>query len=145
MPAPTRFWEPLRQNMLDAVGDHTPNVGKYKLPVVVYIERDVKPMLAPESHKALVAELKKLTPRAEVHVTQIKSMTKEQQVSLFSKTDIVVGLHGNELLEAAWMSPESSVIEIFEEGGFNRKLGMRPSVQANFIRRLWHLPRHAKH
>jgi hypothetical protein len=122
MPAPKTFWEPLRRNMLEAVGDVTPTVGRYKLPVVVYIERDTKPMLSKESHDALVAELKHLTPRAEVHVTQLKSMTKEQQVSLFAKTDVVVGLHGQELFEAAWMSPEGSVIEIFEEGGFNREL-----------------------
>ncbi|EKD04548.1 hypothetical protein A1Q2_01120 [Trichosporon asahii var. asahii CBS 8904] len=124
MPAPKTFWEPLRRNMLEAVGDVTPTVGRYKLPVVVYIERDTKPMLSKESHDALVAELKHLTPRAEVHVTQLKSMTKEQQVSLFAKTDVVVGLHGQELFEAAWMSPEGSVIEIFEEGGFNRDYGI---------------------
>ena len=143
MPAPKGFWEPLRRNMLDAVGDVTPSVGRYKLPVVVYIERDTKPMLSKESHDALVAELKHLTPRAEVHVTQLKSMTKEQQVSLFAKTDVVVGLHGQELFEAAWMSPEGSVIEIFEEGGFNRELA-QVALEADKHRRLRHLPEHAR-
>lgn len=122
MPARTGFWDPLRANMLAAVGDRTPNVGKYKLPVVVFVKNDAKPMIAPHSQDAIVAELKRLTPRAEVHVTQLKSMTKEQQVSLLAKTDVLVSLHSQDLLEAAWMRPEGSVIEIFEEGGFNREL-----------------------
>jgi hypothetical protein len=39
IPAPRHFWNPFRESVVESIGDHMPHVGKYNLPVVVYIER----------------------------------------------------------------------------------------------------------
>jgi len=78
--------------------------------------------MAPESHDAIVAGLKKLTDRAEVHVAQLKSMTRQEKISLLSRTSIFVGIAAADLIEAMWMPPGEGgvVIELFEAGGFER-------------------------
>ncbi|WOO84753.1 uncharacterized protein LOC62_06G008266 [Vanrija pseudolonga] len=120
VPAPLDFFAPFSSNMIESVGDLLPNVGKYDLPVVVYIDKDGKPGLAPGSHKALVEALKGLTDIAEVHVTKIKAMTRSQKVALMSRTTILISVHGEELLQSVWMPPGdgATVIEIFEDAGF---------------------------
>jgi hypothetical protein len=38
--APMHFWDPFRENVLATIGPNAmPHVGKYRLPVVVYLER----------------------------------------------------------------------------------------------------------
>lgn len=123
LPAPLDFFAPFSGNMIESVGDLLPNVGKYDLPVVVFIDKDGKPGLAPGSHKAFVEALKSLTDIAEVHVTKIKAMTRLQKVALMSRTTILISVHGEELLQSVWMPPGdgATVIEIFEDAGFSRE------------------------
>lgn len=120
MNAPSTFFEPFRQNMIASVGNAMPHIGKYHLPIVVYIQREYLPRIAAKSHEAIVEGLKKLTSKAEVHVAQMRAMTRPQKIAMLANADIVISLTSEELYETAWMPPASTVIEIFEEGGFHR-------------------------
>lgn len=50
----------------------------------------------------------------------MKSMTSDEKVALLSRTDILISLTGDDLLQMMWMKAGGSVIEIFEGGGFAR-------------------------
>lgn len=73
-------------------------------------------------------KLKGLTGRAEIHITRIKGMTREEKVSLLSKTDVLIGLNGDDLLSMMWMKNGGTVIEVFEEGGFARDMEVAASL-----------------
>lgn len=121
--APAGFWHPFRENIISSIGNVMPHVGKHRLPVVVYIERPAdKEKLSPESNDAIIAGLKKLTKRAEIHIAQFRSLTKQQRIALLSRASILVGLASDDLYEAAWMKSGNNamVFELFEEGGFQR-------------------------
>lgn len=118
--APSDFFQPFRDNMISSVANAMPHVGKYQLPIVVYVKKDNTPNVSPASHEAIVAGLKQLTTKAEVHVAQLKSMTKAQKVALLSRASILISLAGDDLFETAWMPPGSTVVELFEKDGFAR-------------------------
>ncbi|KAL1407021.1 hypothetical protein Q8F55_006434 [Vanrija albida] len=145
VPAPLDFFSPFSANMIESVGDLLPNVGKYNLPVVVFVDKDGKPGLAPFAQKKLVEALKGLTDIAEVHVTKLKAMTRSQKVALMSRATILISVHGEELLQSVWMQPGegATVIEIFEDGGFQPdnallagllNLGYIPVQETNILR-----------
>ncbi|WVQ79833.1 hypothetical protein IAT38_001933 [Cryptococcus sp. DSM 104549] len=123
--APQTFWDPYLNNVVQSVGaDEPSNTGSRGLPVVVYIDRQKEGFkMRDEDHQALVQGLMSLTPLAEVHVAKMGAMTKARQVDLISRAKIVIGLHGDELISGLWMPsrPGSTLIEIFEEGGFERE------------------------
>lgn len=97
------------------------------------------PRLLPKDYDALVDALKKLTLKAEVHVAKLSSMKKAQQIELMGRAEvslacgvvevelmlqqIILGIHSDEIMHALWMqdTPRSTVIEIFEEGGYDRQ------------------------
>lgn len=49
-------------------------------------------------------------------------MTRQQKVALFSRANIVIGLHAEDLLQTAWMraGKGNAVVELFEAEGFSR-------------------------
>lgn len=85
----------------------------------------------------MIAALKSLTSKAEVHVAKLGAMKRDQLVGVMGQhsgplllhlldqlfltaRQIVIGLHSDELMSALWMpvTKGSTVIELFEEGGF---------------------------
>ncbi|RSH92425.1 hypothetical protein EHS25_008840 [Saitozyma podzolica] len=112
--APMSFWEPFRTNMMRTLGvDGGSRIGNRRLPVVVYIDRQKEsPKLVDADHDALVEALKGLTSKAEVHVSKLSAMTKAQQVELIGRAEIVVALHGDELMSTLWMpaTPRSTLL-----------------------------------
>ncbi|RXK39184.1 hypothetical protein M231_03541 [Tremella mesenterica] len=124
VPAPQGFWEPIRNNVMRSLAvDGVSKHGSRGLPVVVYVDRQSSsPKLTDKSHEDLVEALKSLTDIAEVHVTRLEGMTKKQKVDLISRTEILLGLHSDDLRTAIWMkaTDKSTVIEIFEPGSFIR-------------------------
>jgi hypothetical protein len=96
------------------------------------------PKVKEDDRAALIEALKGLTDVAEVHVTKVSAMTKAEQLELMGRAEvsrtirmqvqelipqIVIGLHTNDLYSALWMpaTNRSAVVELFEEGGFERK------------------------
>lgn len=73
---------------------------------------------------SFIEALKSLTDVAEVHVTRLSAMTRAQQVELIGRTDIMIGLHTDDMFNVLWMpaSKRSAVIELFEDNGFDREL-----------------------
>lgn len=105
--------------------------------VVTYLSRqDVRRRLLEPDHAALVRALEEFvaarnaeraadgagtTKRAwELHVAKGEAMTKDEQVRLFARTSILLGVHGNGLTHVVMMppSPVSTLIEMFYPGGF---------------------------
>jgi hypothetical protein len=119
MPAPPGFWDPFSAAMARATGDLL-RVGRFALPVVVYLDRSAEPLLAPAANEALIGGLRALTGRAEVHVARIQSMTRRQKVALLARANVVVGLNAEDMLQVAWMraGKGNGVVELFEADGF---------------------------
>ncbi|OCF33791.1 hypothetical protein I316_04503 [Kwoniella heveanensis BCC8398] len=130
--APKAFWNPFRKNMMSALGvdGHSEN-GSRGLPVVVYIDRQKEnPKMRVADHEKLVESLKGLTDIAEVHVARISAMSKARQVDLMGRAQVVISLHGDDLFHTLWMPPKegSTVIELFEKGGFVRDFELLASA-----------------
>jgi hypothetical protein len=51
-------------------------------------------------------------------------LPKNEQLGLSSRTDILLGVHGNGLSHLMWMPRGSHVVEIFADGGFTRDYEM---------------------
>ncbi|KZP34298.1 hypothetical protein FIBSPDRAFT_719926 [Athelia psychrophila] len=104
--------------------------------VVTYISRqDARRHLLDADHAALVTALREYvkarnsewtadrtgTKREwELVVAKGESMTKDEQVRLFGRTSILLGVHGNGLTHCVLMPPSavSTVIEMFYPGGY---------------------------
>ncbi|WWD21732.1 hypothetical protein CI109_106219 [Kwoniella shandongensis] len=118
------FWEQFRANTMRSLGvDGKSDTGSRGLPVVVYVDRQKEnPKMKEADHNSLVEALMSLTNIAEVHVAKLASMSKARQVELVGRAQVVISLHGDELFTALWMpaTESSTVIEIFEDGGFER-------------------------
>lgn len=95
-------------------------------PVVTYVSRQGwgRRMLKQEDHEVLVNELKRLEQEEgyELNIVHMEEMTREEQLALAGKTDILMGVHGNGLTALLWMEPKpySTVMEFFCPGGFAR-------------------------
>ncbi|ORY30222.1 hypothetical protein BCR39DRAFT_530035 [Naematelia encephala] len=122
--APRSFWNPFRLNVQRALSvDGESNVGSRGLPIVVYVDRQKEnPHVVPKNHDDLVEALKGLTGKAEIHVTRLGAMKKPQQIELMSRAEIIIGVHSDDLMLSLWMpaTERSAVIQIYEEGGFQR-------------------------
>ncbi|WVF69529.1 hypothetical protein IAT40_004307 [Kwoniella sp. CBS 6097] len=130
--APKAFWNPFRKNMMSALGvDGHSEHGSRGLPVVVYVDRQKdNPKMKPADHEKLVESLKGLTDIAEVHVARVSAMSKARQVDLMGRAQVVISLHGDDLFHTLWMPPKegSTVIELFEKGGFIRDFELLASA-----------------
>jgi len=105
--------------------------------VVTYISRQggSRRKLTQESHESLVAALKESANRKgfEFIIMEAEKLTKDEQLRVIGRTNILIGVHGNGLTHLVFMPPTrvSAVIEIFYPGGFahdyhwtSRALGM---------------------
>ncbi|KAK4684253.1 short coiled-coil protein, partial [Tremellales sp. Uapishka_1] len=118
------FFEPYRISALKSLGVYQPTVEN--LPVVIYVDRQREtPKVLDGDHARFLEALKGLTGKAEIHVTRLSAMTKAQQVAL-----VLIGLHGDEIMNAIWMkaAPGSTVIELYEEDGFERDYQLMAST-----------------
>jgi hypothetical protein len=100
--------------------------------------------LIEDHHDKLIEALHSLTDIAEVHVAKMKEMDERTRIELLSRAtvcdfpttitipllicatrslQILISVHNDKLLQTLWMpaTPISSLIEIFDEGGFARK------------------------
>ncbi|KAL7415065.1 hypothetical protein BDY24DRAFT_383603 [Mrakia frigida] len=117
-PASPNWYQPVRQAVLRAISAPAPP-SVLERPIIVYITRQGSGRsLADQDHTALVEALDNFRDRAEVHVAQMQTKTKEEQITLMSRTTILIGVHGNGLSHLVWMdpTPKSTVIEIFPSG-----------------------------
>ncbi|KIO30046.1 hypothetical protein M407DRAFT_69757, partial [Tulasnella calospora MUT 4182] len=125
------WWTPIRRNVLkfasagkkSGARDEAQKQGK---PVVTYVSRQGwgRRMLKQEDHEVLVSELKRLEQEEgyELNIVHMEELTREEQLVLAGKTDILMGVHGNGLTALLWMEPKphSTVMEFFCPGGFAR-------------------------
>ncbi|KAJ7505544.1 hypothetical protein B0H11DRAFT_428151 [Mycena galericulata] len=138
------WWEPVRTAMLHfgetpipmvssghvrsqtSLGYTKIGLDSPKKVVITYISRQrmTRRLLTQESHVGLVAALTELVQRKgdswELNILEAEKMTKEEQLQVMGRTDILVGVHGNGLthLVATPPTPISTVIEIFYPDGW---------------------------
>lgn len=91
--------------------------------VVTYISRQAaRRHLIREDHKLLVAALQEMTARKgyELIIVEAEKLSKDEQLSIMSRTTVLVGVHGNGLSHLLWLPPSrfTTVVEIFYPGGF---------------------------
>lgn len=65
----------------------------------------------------------RLSP-SEVYDAKMEKLPKSEQLGLSSRTDILIGVHGNGLSHLMWMPRGSHIIEIFAKDGFTRDYEM---------------------
>ncbi|KAI6040256.1 hypothetical protein EDC04DRAFT_2997519 [Pisolithus marmoratus] len=147
------WWRPIRAAVWHFAGATIPGVkGGEHLDeeyeetdkfTITYISRQGRRRsLIPEDHDRLVTELEALVARKNdakgkewvLNVVKAETLTKDEQVRLASKTNVLLGVHGNGLSHLILMPRTrfSAVIEIFYPGGFShdyewtvRALGMK--------------------
>ncbi|KAG8925361.1 hypothetical protein FRC02_009719 [Tulasnella sp. 418] len=125
LPGSKYWWMPIRSNMLRYLGINPEFSMTESRPVITYISRQAwgRRSLKKEDHEALVAGLRKLEAEKgyEVHIAEAEKMSKPEQVSLASRTTIMMGVHGNGLTAQIWMAPtpKATVMEFFFPQGFS--------------------------
>lgn len=67
----------------------------------------------------------------------MEKLPKDAQLGLSSRTDILIGVHGNGLSHLMWMPRGSHVIEIFAKGGFMRDYQMLTSSLGHHYYAVW--------
>ncbi|KAF8995423.1 hypothetical protein BDQ17DRAFT_1310868 [Cyathus striatus] len=112
------------------VSDSSQNLPLPEKIVITYISRQtVRRHLIQADHDALSDALRDLIARKrdagkswELNIVEPEMLSKDEQISLISKTTILLGVHGNGLTHAIFMKPTrlSAVLEIFYPGGFAR-------------------------
>jgi hypothetical protein len=131
------WWEPVRQSVvafaLPPTGKTTPGP-----PVITYISRQkTGRRLKVADHTSLVKELRNLgqeygyevcdfisqwivLKHLQIQIPLMEEMGREDQITLLSRTTILLGVHGNGLSGQMWLepSPRTTVIEIFFPTGF---------------------------
>lgn len=134
---------PLKESITDDTSGRPPQLPLPETVVITYINRQgVRRHLDEANHEALVAALQGMVNRKrdeegkvwELNIVQAETITKDEQISIASRSTILLGVHGNGLTHLVLMQSSrlSAVIEIFYPGGFARDyewtaraLGMR--------------------
>ncbi|KAL7412675.1 hypothetical protein BDY24DRAFT_392320 [Mrakia frigida] len=120
--APKDWWEPLRQALMYSL--HIPDEPLSDKPVITYINRQStsRRKLKDEDHLALMQALYEVEAEgyAQVYDARMENIGKKEQFALSSRTNILVGVHGNGLSHLMWMKEGSTVVEIFYPEGFTR-------------------------
>ncbi|KAF9496982.1 hypothetical protein BDN71DRAFT_1494937 [Pleurotus eryngii] len=135
-PAPFDWWSPLRHSLMQRIGIEG---NARNRPVITYIDRCValplvdigtSPSIRQATGRKLVKEdhdtfVKALAQFGEDHDVEINSvqmeyLSKAEQFDIGTRTDIMVGVHGNGLSHQMWMKAGGSVLELYDTGGFMR-------------------------
>lgn len=121
--APSNWISPLRERML-SLGhlfgcelEHR----RSNVPVVTYINRQkTGRRLTDEDAENLLVVMSELDRQGviEFHNAEMENIPRIAQFCLATKTDIMMGVHGNGLSHQLWMKPGGAVIEIMDIGGF---------------------------
>ncbi|ODO08574.1 hypothetical protein L198_00304 [Cryptococcus wingfieldii CBS 7118] len=135
--APGDIFQQYRDNAIQSFGVSKSKIGSRGLPVVVYLSHQKEPpRLRSEDHAGMITALKSLTSIAEVHIVKVGGMPKIRQVELLSRALVVIGSHSDDLVHVIWMPPSkgSTIIELFETGGFQRDFElMASSLNHNYV------------
>ncbi|CED82325.1 Uncharacterized conserved protein [Phaffia rhodozyma] len=119
---PLNWFEPLRQSLKHSLQISEDQVSEK--PVITYINRQKskRRALKPASHDELLISLMEIQSEglADVYDAQMETMSKQEQFALATRTNIMIGVHGNGLSHLMWMPRGSDVIEIFTPQGFTR-------------------------
>jgi hypothetical protein len=79
---------------------------------VTYLKRPSPRTLAPDVESALLQSLS-LLDRVSLRVVNFANTPYEEQINLIGNTDILIGVHGNDLSHALYMNEGAALIEIF--------------------------------
>ncbi|KAL0959223.1 hypothetical protein HGRIS_014501 [Hohenbuehelia grisea] len=118
--APVDWWAPLRTSLMHRLGIENNHRDR---PVVTYIDRQATTRrLVDEDHTVLAAALTKFGEEHNVEVNQVQMefLSKKDQFDISTRTNIVIGVHGNGLTHQMWMKPGGKVLEFYDTGGFMR-------------------------
>ncbi len=95
--------------------------------VVTYVKRSSR-SLAPHIEKELLDKIGNLS-HVDLHVVDFASMSFEQQIKTVANTDVLLGVHGNGLSHALFMSPGSTLIELFPKKSFRAEYKILASLR----------------
>lgn len=112
-------WPKLRAKAMRMMGISTEK-GPRKVITYVTRKHDGSRKFHPDTEKELEAALMSLYSSYVVNIINLGGMPFRKQVELVSKSDVLVGIHGNGFTHAIWMSPGASLIEIFPYSCFSR-------------------------
>ncbi|CDZ97824.1 Glycosyltransferase AER61, uncharacterised [Phaffia rhodozyma] len=119
---PLTWFEPYRTTALDMLGAEVEITNER--PVVVYLTREsshLAPSLSRDAYQDLVKSLRRLANHAEVHLTIVGNVEKEDLIPLLAKTNVLISHKGDDLMTTSfWLPPGATVIEIFDENSFVR-------------------------
>ncbi|KAJ8689566.1 hypothetical protein PTI98_012460 [Pleurotus ostreatus] len=119
-PAPFDWWSPLRHSLMQRIGIEG---NARSRPVITYIDRQATGRkLVQEDHDAFVTALAKFGENHDVEINsvQMEHLSKAEQFDIGTRTDIMVGVHGNGLSHQMWMKAGGTVLEFYDTGGFMR-------------------------
>ncbi|KAF9038352.1 hypothetical protein BDZ89DRAFT_982421 [Hymenopellis radicata] len=137
-----KWWDDVRTAVTRFAGGSVDSEQQEEEVRIVYVSRQGgRRRLIQEDHERLVRELTSLVARKRaldkpwvLDIVEAQRMSKDEQIRLFSKATILLGVHGNGLSHLVLMNPQSTstVIEIFFPQGFahdyewtTRALGMK--------------------
>ncbi|KAF5367044.1 hypothetical protein D9758_004059 [Tetrapyrgos nigripes] len=141
---PEHWWEPIRRTMALFFDSYEPLAPVKKRwawsqkKTITYIHRQDAPhadptqgRLSDDSHEVLVHALGKFAKGYSVRLNIVSSLDGDavegskwaERMKAVVKSDVVLGVHGPHLLDAAFMkpSPESAVLEFFSPGTASRE------------------------
>ncbi|KAL1690900.1 hypothetical protein GGG16DRAFT_125301 [Schizophyllum commune] len=132
LPASKHWWEPKRRTLAQYFDTY--EEGNANKRVITYIQRQhatTGSKLRAEDHAALLDALGKLGREVEVHVASDddEETNWTRRLSSITRSEIVIGVHGGQLMDAVYMKPSSrsTLLEFFPANGFcsDRQLAMQ--------------------
>ncbi|KAL0959222.1 hypothetical protein HGRIS_014500 [Hohenbuehelia grisea] len=118
--APIDWWAPLRTSLMQRLGIEEAPPARI---VITYIDRqNTTRRLVDEDHASLIDALSQFAREndVEVNMVQMEFLSKREQFAISTRTNILMGVHGNGLTHQMWMRPGGKVLEFFDVGGFFR-------------------------
>jgi len=95
-------------------------MGKKKLKITLISRQNRYRSFNDDDFQQLETNILKLRDRYDVDVLDWEDLSIPDQIAQASQTNIMIGNHGNGMTHALWMSPSSTVVEIYPSGSWNR-------------------------
>ncbi|KJA13016.1 hypothetical protein HYPSUDRAFT_152040 [Hypholoma sublateritium FD-334 SS-4] len=129
----THWWEPVRKNMAQYLGEYEVKKRSKKDITYIHNQGTSGAKLSDEDHNILVKSLQNLAWKEghEINIisTELTHTNWTTRMTGIVKSSIVLGVHGNHLLDGLFMrpSPQSTLLELFPANTFvrDRELAVR--------------------